>query len=158
VRVLDRQLSYILARSPFCRSRSGDFRLTARPSCRKHPLFRGVVGRRGLLLKSVQDTYLSSTRTVLLNHTSKARARARSFIVSSRSVSILSDRGRVTPRFRLKERPCLAIFQTFPIIEFICQNFPDHRIRILQALVACSECQLYYTLWVPTRTRPRFGG
>ena len=59
---------------------------------------------------------------MLLNHTSKARARARSFIVSSRSVSILADRGRVTPRFRLKERPCLAIFQT--IIEFIFQTFP----------------------------------
>jgi hypothetical protein len=148
VRVLDRQLSCILARSPFCRSRSGDFRLTARPSCRKHPLFRGVDGRRGLLLKSVQDTYLSSTRTVLLNHTSKARACARSFIVSSRSVSILADRGRVTPLFRLKERPC----------PLACFRLSDHRIRILEALVFCSECQLYYTLWVPTRTRPRFGG
>ena len=55
----------------------------------------------------------------------QGRARARSFIVSPRLVSILADRGRVTPRFRLKERPCLlAIFQTFPITEFICQTFP----------------------------------
>ena len=73
---------------------------------------------------------------MLLNHTSKARARARSFIVSSRSVSILADRGRVTPHFRLKERPCLlAIFQNFPDHRIHLSNFPDHRIRILQALV-----------------------
>ena len=146
MRVLDRQLSCILARSPFCRSRSGDFRLTDRPSCRNTRFqSHGVVGRRGLLLKSVQDTYLSSTRTVLLNHTSKARARARSFIVSSRSVSIFS-----------RSRSCDSTFSAEgkTMLLAIFQNFPDNRIRILQTLVACSECQLYYTLWVPTRTRP----
>ena len=149
VRVLDRQLSCILARSPFCRSRSGDFRLTDRPSCRNTRCQRCCREERSTLEKCAGHVAEFEKKTVLLNHTSKTRARARSFIVSSRSVSILADRGRVTPRFRLKERPCLlAIFQ----------NFPDNRIRILQALVACSECQLYYTLLVPTRTRTRFGG
>ena len=100
-------------------------------------------------LESVKDTSLSLNGTVLLNHTSKARARVRSFIVSPRSVSILGDRGRETPRFRVKERPCLLV---------IFQNLPAHRIHILQALVVCSECHLYYTLWAPTRTKPRFGG
>ena len=70
----------------------------------------------------LKTTSPSSQGIVLLNLTFKTRAHARPFMVCPRSVSILADRGRVTPRFRLKERPCLAIFQT--IIEFIFQTFP----------------------------------
>jgi hypothetical protein len=53
-----------------------------RPSCRKHPLFSGVVERRGRLLKSVtsvEDTYLSSKRTLLLKHTFKVRVITRGY-------------------------------------------------------------------------------
>jgi hypothetical protein len=35
----------------------------------------------------------------------------------------------------------------------IFQNFLDNRIRILQTLVACSECQLVVRLFIGTQNR-----
>ena len=55
-----------------------------RPSCRKHPLFSGVVERRGRLLKKCAGHIADFERTLLLNHTFKARALARPFISAPR--------------------------------------------------------------------------
>ena len=148
VSVLDRQLSCILARSPFCRSSSGDFRLTDRPSCR-NTRFQWCCREE------------RSTPEKCAGHIAEFEKNCapESHVQGPRSCAFFYREFSLGLHFSIS-RSCDSTFSAEGKTQFlgIFQNFPDNRIRILQALVACSECQLYYTLLVPTRTRPRFGG